>query len=122
MDAELLSFQVSRSNPAVTRDFPELRKITLKDFLENNDLLNRIQSKDKKLRSVMLAKDKLILPYAKNRPGETARWKMVVKNKVVVTKKNFGIRRTEVPVIPERLTNWIAQKIHDENGCTSLTV
>jgi hypothetical protein len=73
----------------------------------------------KRLRAVFKEKEELILPNAKNRPGETARWQMEVIDGVVVKRKNFGIRQGHVTVIPERLTNWVAQKLHSEVGCSS---
>ncbi|CBY14813.1 unnamed protein product [Oikopleura dioica] len=120
-EAELLNFKVARTNPAIFNDFPELRKATLKSFLANKELVRSIQLKDKKLRAVIRAKENLVLPGARNRPGETGRWKMEIVEGVVVATKNFGIRSLNVTVIPERFTNWIAQKVHDEHGCSSMS-
>ncbi|CBY08195.1 unnamed protein product [Oikopleura dioica] len=119
LEGELLNFKVGRSNPAVLRDFPELKGMSLSEFLNDKKLLGRIQMRCKKLRAVFKAKEDLILPNAKNRPGETARWKNEVIEGVVVQKRNFGIRQGYVIVIPERMTNWVVQKIHDEKGCSS---
>ncbi|CBY11468.1 unnamed protein product [Oikopleura dioica] len=119
-DAELLSFKVARTNPAIFNDFPELKKANLKSFLANKELVRSIQYKDKKLRAVIQAKENLVLPGARNRPGETGRWKMEVEEGVVVVAKNFGVRKVNVTVIPERFTNWVAQKVHDEHGCSSM--
>ncbi|CBY20225.1 unnamed protein product [Oikopleura dioica] len=121
LEGELLSFKVGRSNPAILNDFPELKGMSLKQFLNNKELLNRIQMRCKKLRAVFKAKEDLILPNARNRPGETARWRNEVIDGVVVRKRNFGIRQNYVIVIPERMTNWVVQKIHDEKGCSSQT-
>ncbi|CBY07371.1 unnamed protein product [Oikopleura dioica] len=121
LEGEMLSFKVGRTNPAILKDFPELKGISLKEFLNNKKLINRIQMRCKKLRSVFKAKEDLILPNAKNRPGETARWKNEVIDGVVVQKRNFGIRQGYVIVIPERMTNWVVQKVHDEKGCSSQT-
>ncbi|CBY22343.1 unnamed protein product [Oikopleura dioica] len=120
-NAELLNFAVSRTNPSVLKDYPELSKYKLNDLIADKELLHKIQIRDKRLRAVILAKEDQILPGAKNRPGETARWKMECENGVVVTHRNFGVRKVKIPVVPERLTNWVAQRIHSENGCTSLT-
>ncbi|CBY11671.1 unnamed protein product [Oikopleura dioica] len=119
-DTEILNFNVARTNPAIFKDYPKLRKLTLKEFLADKELIRSIQMKDKKLRAVVLAKENLVLPGAKNRPGETGRWKMEVVDGVVVANRDFGVRKSKVVVIPERLTNWIAQKVHDEHGCASM--
>ncbi|CBY32007.1 unnamed protein product [Oikopleura dioica] len=119
-EGEEFNFSVTRANPAVARDFPELEKLKLTEVLKSHELLRRIQLTDKRLRDTVKAIELEILPNNKGRPVETARWKYCVRNGVVVSKKNVGIRQIYVTTIPERLTYWFAHRIHKEFGCSSL--
>jgi len=71
-EGDEFNFAVTRSNPAVVRDFPELENSKLNKVLEDNDLLRRIQLTTKKLSNTVKAIELGILPHNKSRPAETA--------------------------------------------------